>query len=111
MEKEKITYEDVHEYASLFTIAPAILLESFAKRGTNLVLKFKPAIESQIEKLTDIQKEKLEAILSMDTEELQNVMQEAYEKTNLRQYAVLAKPEYRQFIKDNLDEIRNMIYK
>ena len=109
MSEEKITYADVEEYQSLFTLAPSFLLETFAKRNTNLVLKFKSIIGSYMDSLTDIQQEKLDIILSTDIDELQKIMNEAYQRTNIKQYKVLANPNYKQFINDNLDEIRSLL--
>ena len=109
MSEEKITYADVEEYQSLFTLAPSFLLETFAKRNSNLVLKFKSIIGSYMDSLTDIQQEKLDIILSTDIDELQKIMNEAYQRTNIKQYKVLANPNYKQFINDNLDEIRSLL--
>lgn len=106
---EKITYEDVREYEKLFTLAHSFLLERFAKRNTNLVLKFKPAIESHINNLTDDQKHKLNLMLNTDVEDLQSLMNEAYTKTKIKQYRILANPKYRDFIEYNLSEIGKLI--
>ena len=43
---DKISYEDIKPYEKLFTATPAFLLERFAKRKTNFVLKFKSKVES-----------------------------------------------------------------
>ncbi|MBE6504244.1 MAG: hypothetical protein E7Z73_00670 [Methanobrevibacter millerae] len=107
--EEKITYADVEEYQGLFTLAPSFLLETFAKRNTNLVLMFKSIIKSYMDSLTEIQKEKLNIILSTDIDELQSIMNEAYQRTKIKQYKVLANPDYRSFIKDNLDEIKALL--
>lgn len=109
MSEEKITYADVDEYQSLFTLAPSFLLETFARRNTNLVSKFKTVIRSYMDNLTEIQKDKLDIILSSDIEELQIIMNEAYQRTKIKQYKVLANPNYYSFIKDNLDEIRLLL--
>ena len=111
MTEDKITYADVEEYQMLFALAPPFLLEIFARRATDLVLKFKPIIQSYMDNLNDVQKNKLDIILSTDVDELQSVMWEAYQKTNIKQYEILANPEYKDFIKDNLDKIRKMVNK
>lgn len=106
---EKITYEDVREYEKLFTLAPSFLLERFAKRNTNLVLKFKSPIESHLNNLTDNQKRKLNIMLDTDVNDLQRLMNEAYTKTKIKQYRILANPKYRDFIEYNLSEIGKLI--
>ena len=106
---EKITYDDVVEYNYLFTFAPSFLLERMAKKNSNLVKKFKSSIQSYMDNLTDIQCVKLNVILDSDVSELQAIMQEAYEKTNKKQYRIIANPNYSQFIELNLNELKGMV--
>ena len=106
---DEIGYEDVEAYEKLFTLMPAFLLERFAKRNSNLVLKFKSKVETLLDRLDDNQKKKLDVVLSSDIDELQAIMDEAYEKTNIKQYKILANPEYKEFIMFNLNEIRDLI--
>ena len=106
---DQITYEDIKDYETLFTLAPSFLLERFARKNKNLVLKFKPTIESHLSNLTDEQKNKLYLILNADVEELQSLLHEAYMKSNKKQYEILANPKYKQFIELNLGEIRKIV--
>ena len=106
---DKLTYEDVKPYEELFTAMPAFLLERFAKRKSNFVVKFKSKVESFLAGLDDDQKKKLDIVLNSDIDELQAVMAEAYEKTNIKQYKVLANPNYKEFIELNLNEIEKML--
>ena len=109
MGENEITYDDILEYESLFSLAPSFLLESFAKRESNLVLKFKSTIQSYMNNLDNEQKGKLDIILDSDISQLQSLMQEAYQKTNKKQFRILANPRYKHFIDVNLDEIRKML--
>ena len=109
MSENKITYDDILEYESLFSLAPSFLLERFAKRNSNLVLKFKSTIESYICNLSDDQNHKLDIILNSDVDYLQSLLHEAYLKNNKKQYEILANPRYKQFIELNLGEIRKMV--
>lgn len=109
MSEDKITYSDVKEYESLFQLAPSFLIERFAKKNTNLVLKFESKIKGYINNLTAEQKSKLEIILNSDVDELQSVMREAYEKTGKKQFKILANPNYRQFIENNISELKRII--
>ena len=108
---EKITYEDVLEYENLFSLAPSFMLERWAKKNRNLVAKFKSPIKSHLANLTSDQKKKLKIILDSDIDELQRIMDEAYVKTGKKQYRVLANPNYKQFIYDNLNELRKLMDK
>ncbi|AMD17441.1 hypothetical protein TL18_05050 [Methanobrevibacter sp. YE315] len=109
MSEDKITYNDVEEYGSLFTLAPPFLLEMFAKKNTDLVSKFESVIESYMDNLTDDQRMKLDLVLSSEIEHLQGIMAEAYRITNKKQYHILANPKYSQFIEENLEGIRRLI--
>lgn len=106
---EKITYDDVDEYNYLFTLVPSFVLERMARKNSNLVAKFKSTIQSYLYNLTSDQRNKLNIILESDVSELQDVMHEAYLKTNKKQYKILADSNYKQFIELNLDELRAMI--
>ena len=109
MSDEKIDYRDVREYESLFKLAPSFLLETFARRNSNLVLKFKSQIMSHINNLDETQRKKLDIILQTEIVELQAVMKEAYLKTRIKQYKILANPRYKDFIEKNLNEIRKLL--
>ena len=107
----KITYSDVEQYSHLFSLVPSFVINSMAKRNSNLVAKFDSTIKSYLDNLTHDEKIKLDLILSSDVDYLQSVMQEAYEKRNKKQYKVLANPDYRNFIILNLDELKKIIKK
>lgn len=109
MSEDKITYKDVREYESLFKLAPALLLERFARKNKNVVSKFQSQILSHLKNLNDEQKMKLNLILMMEVVELQAIMREAYMKTKIRQYRILANPKYREFIEINLNELRKLV--
>lgn len=109
MTNDKITFEDIKEYEKLFSMAPSFLLERFAKKNTNVVLKFKSQIESHLSNLNDNQKRKLDIIINSDINMLQSLMEEAHRKTNKKQYKILANPKYREFIETNMEEIKKMI--
>lgn len=109
MNDRKLTYDDVKEYESLFTMAPSFILGSMIKRNSNLVSKFKSTVVSSLKNLDDKQKEKLEIILDSDVSELQNVMKVAYSKSKKKQYKLLADPKAKKFIELNLNEIRKLI--
>lgn len=106
---EKLTYDDVKEYERLFTLAPSFLIERFAKRNSNLVSRFKSTIQGYMDTLTDEQKYKLNLMLNSQIEDLQDIMHEAYMKTRIKQYRILANPKYKQFIEENFNELRKMI--
>ena len=109
MSDEKITYRDVKQYEKFFSLTPSFLLERFAKKNTNLVLKFESKVKNHMANLSDEQKNKLDILLNSDVDELQEVMNEAYLHSNKKQYKILANPKYKDFIEHNLNELRKMV--
>lgn len=105
---DEISLDDVLQYQNLFTLAPSFVLERMAKRNSNLVSKFKSTIESHITSLDEVQKNKLDIILNSDVGDLQALMNEAYIKTNKKQYKVLANPKYREFVENNIEELKKL---
>lgn len=104
----KISYDDLKEHEHLFTLAPSFVLKGMARRNSNLVEKFKSTIESHLSKLNDEQKRKLDIIVNSEVEELQELLAEAYKKTRIKQYEILANPKNREFIELNLNELRKL---
>lgn len=109
MDEEKITYNDVKQYERYFTLVPPFLLERFAKRNSNLVAKFESKVESFLSNLNNNQKKMMDIVLNSEIDELQAVMKEAYQKSNKKQYKILANPKYKPFIENNLNQIRNKV--
>lgn len=107
--EDKITYADIKKYEKLFIMAPPFLLKRFARKNTNLVSKFKPQIEERLKNLSDAEKEKLDQILNTETDELQKIMADAYEKSHIKQYKIFADPKNKQFIESNMKEIEKLI--
>ena len=109
MSGDKITYRDFREYQSLFKLAPAFLLERFARKNKNIVMKFRPQILAHLSNLDELQRKKLDLILRTEVAELQAIMKEAYLNTKVNQYKVLSNPKYRQFIEINLRELEKLL--
>ena len=109
MSDDKITYSDVEEYEKFFSLIPSFLLERFAKKNTNLVLKFKSQVQSLIDGLNENEKAKLDIVLNIDTEELQGLMNEAYEHDGKKQYKILANPDYKEFVETNINELHELV--
>lgn len=107
--EDRITYDDLKEHEHLFTMAPSFVLKRMARRNSNVVAKFKPAIESHLDKLNDEQRRKLQIILDSDVEDLQDLLRRAYVQTRLKQYEILSNPRNRGFIELNLNELRKLI--
>ena len=107
--EDKLTYDDVKDYEHLLTLAPPFLLKRMAKKNSNLVNKFKPRVQSFLNSLSDNQKRKLDILLVTDVYDLQELMGEAYSKSNKKQYKILADPKNREFIELNIEELKKIV--
>lgn len=105
----EITCDDVLEYQDLFKLAPPFLLKRMAKKNSNLVKKFQPKVQSYIDDLDDNRREKLNVLLNSDIDDIQSLMDEAYAKTNKKQFKILADPKNKEFIQINLGQLREMV--
>ena len=85
------------------------MLKRFARKNTNLVLKFQPRIEKHLNNLSDDEKRKLDIVLSIETYELQKIMDDAYKQSNIIQYKILADSKNRPFIESNLNELKKIV--
>ena len=109
MSEEKITYEDVKRYEFLFTKIPSFALGTMIRRNTNVVKKFESIVVSKLGSLNEVQQKQLNIILNSDTEELQEIMKEAYEKSGKKQYKQLSEPKAKEFIESNLSEMKKYL--
>ncbi len=107
--EDKISYKDLEEYEHLFSLAPSFVLKRMAKRNSNVVQKFQSRIEDHLNKLNDEQKNKLHIMLNSDVDYLQDLLAEAYTKTGLKQYKILADPKNKKFIEVNLNELKKLV--
>ena len=105
----KITYDDIEKYSHLFTLVPAFVLERMARKNANLVSKFESATRKTLNDLTDEERKKLHLILAANIDDLQSLMRYAYKKSGKKHYKILGNPEYKPFVKLNLNEIKKMI--
>ena len=109
MTDEKITYNDVEEYGSLFTSVPSLILRGMIRSNKNIVKKFESRVKSQFSNLTEEQHRKLELILNSEIADLQEVMRIAHEKTGKKQYKLLSEPKAAKFIQTNLGELKKVL--
>ena len=106
---EKITLEDIEAYQHLLSKVPAFLLGRMAKKNSSIVGKFSSRVESYIDNFNDSERKKLDILLNSDVDDLQAVMNEAYEKTGKKQYKILADESNREFIELNIEDLRKIV--
>lgn len=105
----EITCDDVLEYQDLFKLAPPFILKRMAKKNSNLVKKFEPKVREYMNNLNDDHMEKLHILLNSDIDDIQSLMNEAYTKSDKKQFKILGDPSNREFIKINIDELSKML--
>lgn len=106
---EKITLDDIEKYQHLINKIPAFLLGRMAKKNSSIVKKFQSRVKSYIDKLCDSERKKLDILLNSDVDDLQDVLNEAYQKSGKKQYKILADPSNRQFIESNIEDLKKII--
>ena len=104
-----ITCEDVLQYEHLASMVPAFVLQRMAKRNSNLVSKFESKIKPRLENLSEDHKNKLNFALNSNVSDLQKIMDEAFKRTDKKQFEILANPDNAEFIEINLDELRKLL--
>ncbi len=109
MSDDKITYEDIQRYEFLLSKVPPLLLGTMIKRKSNLVSKFESQITSKLGSLNEVQEKQLNIILNSEVSELQELLQDAYEKSGKKQYKQLADPKATEFIEKNLSELKKIV--
>lgn len=107
--EEKITCDDVLEYQHFLKLAPPFLLGRMAKKKSNLVSKFESKVKSYLANLNDDQRKKLAIVLVSDVDDLQVAFSEAYEKSNKKQFKILADPKNKEFIELNIEELKKIV--
>ena len=105
----ELTCDDVLEYQNLLKLAPTFILKRMARKKSNLVKKFEPKVKQYLENLDTHQQEKLNILLNSNIDDLQALMNETYQKTNNKQFKILADPKNKEFIHINLEELKKLV--
>ncbi len=106
-----ITEKDVMETLDLFTKVPSILLRRWVSKNSNLVKSFQSQMESYKDRLSSRDMARVEKVMEMPVEELQEILKKAYARTGKKQLKILADPKARPFIVLNLQEARKVLFK
>ena len=80
-----------------------------ARKKSNLVKKFEPKVKEYLENLDSRHQEKLNILLNSNIDDLQVLMNEAYRKTNNKQFKILADSKNKEFIHINLEELKKLV--
>ncbi len=109
VEKE-ITSEDVIGLMDQFTRVPPLLLKIVVNRNSNVVKSFHNQIEAYKNNLSPEESAKIRKVLEMPVEDLQEILNDAYLKTNQEQLKILSDPNAQPFIQKNLHELEKLLF-
>ena len=109
-EEVSITEKDVVEAMDTFTKIPAFLLKRWISKNKNLVKTFQGQIEGYKDKMSDKDMVKLNTVMNMSVDEIQDILDKAYQQTQKKQLKILADPPAKTFIEMNMHELRNIFY-
>ncbi|WP_424354033.1 hypothetical protein [Methanobacterium sp. MBAC-LM] len=110
-QERNITEEDVMGVVDLFTKVPVVILKMAVFRNMNVVKKFRSQIENYKDQLSDEEIEKIKKVIEMPVPELQELLARAHAEKGHEQLKILADPKAEQFIRDNLSELKVLLFK
>ena len=105
----ELTCDDVLEYQDLLKLAPLFILKRMARKRSNLVKKFESQVKDYIENMDSRHQEKLHILLNSNIDDLQTLIDEAYRKTNNKQFKILADSKNKEFININIEELKKLV--
>ena len=108
--KVEISEDDVLELMDQFTRVPPLVLKMVIRGNSNVVKNFHSQIEEYKNTLTPEEILKIRKVLDMPVDELQDILNRAYQKTKQQQLIILADPKAQPFIKKNLQELGKIIF-
>lgn len=108
MSDYKLTYKDIEIFLPHIKKIPLFILKRTVRKKKNMVKKFSSIVENQLQNLTPHQQVQLNAILNSSTEELQELANEAFQHSGMKQFKIISDPKSKEFIEINLNEIRKM---
>ncbi len=106
----EITEEDVMGLMDQFTRVPPLILKMVVSGNSNVVNSFQGQIEDYKNSLSPEEMAKIEKVLEMPVEDLQEILRNAYQKTNQEQLRILADPKAKPFIQKNLQGLERILF-
>ncbi|MDD1775634.1 MAG: hypothetical protein LUQ24_08895 [Methanobacterium sp.] len=107
--KIEISEDDVLDLMDQFTRVPPLLLKIVVNRNSNVVKSFQGQIEDYKNSLSPEEILKIRKVLEMPVSDLQNILNNVYQKNGQEQLKILADPKARPFIEKNLLELSNYV--
>jgi hypothetical protein len=106
----RVTEEDVIGLMDVFTRVPPLMLKIVVNGNRNVVKSFESQIREYKVNLTEEELLKIEKVMDMAVPELQEILKKAYNETGQKQLQILANPKSENFIRENLKELRMIMF-
>lgn len=106
----RVTEEDVISLMDVFTRVPPLMLKMVVNGNMNVVKSFESQIREYRINLTEEELLKIEKVMDMTVPELQEILKKAYNETGQKQLKILANPKSENFIRENLKELRMIMF-
>lgn len=115
MEKtqEIITDEDITQLLDKFPEIPSIpslVLKMAVRRNLNVIKTFQDQIDDYENRLSTEEMDIIKKVIDMPIDDIMEILDRAYKKTNIKQLKILADPKAKPFIEKNLPELKNALF-
>ncbi|HOI72148.1 MAG TPA: hypothetical protein PL055_05650 [Methanobacterium sp.] len=108
--KIEITEEDILQLMDQLTKIPPLVLKMVINTNSNVVKSFQGQIEDYKNSLSPEEMAKIKNVMEMPVEDLMEILDRTYIKTNQEQLKILADPKAKPFIQKNLQELEKVLF-
>lgn len=106
----QIEGKDIEVLLKLLGKFPPFVVNSYISKEINAVKEFEDAIKENTAQLIDEDLLKVRKIIEMPVPELQIILSELYEITNMEQLKILSEPRAESLIELNLKELKRVLF-
>lgn len=106
----QIEGKDIEVLLKLLGKFPPFVVNSYISKEINAVKEFEDAIKENTAQLTDEDLLKVRKIVEMPVPELQIILSELYEITNMEQLKILSEPRAEPLIELNIIELKKILF-
>ncbi len=104
--EEKVVWKILNTLDQL----PPFVVNKYVSLNINAVEEFEDKIKERKSKLSDEDLLKIRKILEAPVEELQDVLNELYQVTNMEQFKIMSDPKAKQLIDLNVRELKRVLF-
>lgn len=102
--------KDIWKILNTIEQLPPYVVEKYVSLDINAVEEFEDQIKNYRNKLSEEDLLKIRKIIDTPVEDLQDVLSELYQETNMEQFKIMADPEAKPLIDLNIQELRRILF-